>query len=1480
MLLLLQALFGDAISNAQQNAEPQLTPPQRAAMIAERDRLLRTFSALDQQGRIEDAIAAAEQIIAIQRQLFGEKDPVLAGIHGWIAERQEALQQLEAALTHRRKALAILKALPQAKAVRVAGARSALAHVEKLAALTQVEMRRLADARSLYRQAAQKYGDEKPAEALVLMQRAAEEHRRTLGAEDQETLGVMADLGSLYSANGDLVQAESLLAQVVETQRKLFGEQHPAYARTLERLVNVHWKSAVRLDVDGKLVEAVATAEKALLLERQLYGDVHPKVAGGLGWIADRQDDLEHYQAAIERRGEVVSIKEKLYGSKDWRVTDARLAVEYAAKLAELPAGRRRQLTAAEAIESRAAGLFQEGKFDQVVPLATQMLQIRKNELGEKHPDYATSLNDLGHLYSAQGKYAQAEQFLRQALHIRKEALGEKHPHYATTLSNLAALYQQQGSYAQAEPLHRQSLELRRELLGEKSPEYAVSLNNLASLYQAQGKYVQAEPLCRRAVEIVQAVQGEKHPTYAKCLSNLASLLQARGKYTQAEPLYRRALEIRKQVLGEMHPDYAASLKDMGSFYVLKAEYTQAEPLYLEALKITNAVRGEGHPTYALRLNDLANLYESQGNYAQAEALCRQVLEITRKLQGEKHPDYATALYNLGWLHQVQGEYAQAEPLSRQALKIRKELLGEFHPDYADSLNNLASLSQSRGDDAQAERLYRQAMDITRKVLGERHPDFAASLSRLAALHSFRGDYTQAELLYRRAMDIEKKVFGERHPVYATSLNDLAVLYASRGDYAQAAPLCRQALTIRKEVLGEKHPAYATSLNTLADLYYHQGDYVRAESLIRRSVEIQKTMQGEMHPEYAIKLNNLAAMYEALEKYDQAESLYNQALEINKDLMRPEHPDCARILTNLALMHHSQRNYARAEPLYRRALAISLENLEAAASLQSERQQLAMTKMLRYQLNNYLALAVEAEMFELAAYRHWLAWKGMVFARQKTVRVAAAEPELKPLFDEFQSVASRLATLAFRSPEPGQRATWQQQIEELTKQKERLEAEMTQRSAAYRAARRRGTLEDVQAALQDRSALIDFVEIGKGRLLAFIVRPANDVKLLDLAATDELNEMVDAWRDGLGGGDESQEAAIRLRKMIWEPLEPLLKGTELVLVSPDGALGKLPLAALPGRESGTYLIEERRLAVVNTPQVLPELLADERAKEVTGNLLLLGGVNYDNHSNVLAANTPRKKTFPGRRAPRDDQVKFAPLEGTRGELAGIEKMYRDNFGIEGIVSLEGSAASEERLRSEAPRHLYLHLATHGFFAAERFRSALERSVTSRPLPSDLIRRQTISGYNPGLLSGLALAGANDPDPDRDDGILTAEEVQSLDLRDVDLAVLSACETGLGKAAGGEGLLGLQRSFQMAGARTVVASLWKVDDVATRDLMERFYRNMWERDMGKLEALREAQLWMLRERGPRGLKLLEDENADRRRLPPYYWAAFVLSGDWR
>ena len=192
--------------------------------------------------------------------------------------------------------------------------------------------------------------------------------------------------------------------------------------------------------------------------------------------------------------------------------------------------------------------------------------------------------------------------------------------------------------------------------------------------------------------------------------------------------------------------------------------------------------------------------------------------------------------------------------------------------------------------------------------------------------------------------------------------------------------------------------------------------------------------------------------------------------------------------------------------------------------------------------------------------------------------------------------------------------------------------------------------------------------------------------------------------------------------------------------------------------------------------------------------------------------------------------------------------------------------------------------THGYFAPDELKSVLSVSRADEETIS-LFGREDVSGWNPGLLSGIVLAGSNQPaDPRRDDGVLTALEVAALDLSGVELVTLSACETGLGETAGGEGMLGLQRSFQLAGARTTIASLWKVPDAATRALMVEFYENLWQKQLPAGEALRQAQLMMMlkgqaeRSLASRGIDPVDVE--ENGQVPPYYWGAFVLSGDWR
>ncbi|MCH7725661.1 MAG: CHAT domain-containing protein [Planctomycetes bacterium] len=902
---------------------------------------------------------------------------------------------------------------------------------------------------------------------------------------------------------------------------------------------------------------------------------------------------------------------------------------------------------------------------------------------------------------------------------------------------------------------------------------------------------------------------------------------------------------------------------------------------------------GREHPDTALSLNNLGSLYQLMGDYANAEPLHQKSLEINRKVLGPEHENTALSMLTLGKLYSSMGDYVKAESLYQKSLEINRKVLGPEHPDTATNLNDLGMLYQSLGDYANAEPLLQKSFEIRTKMLGPEHPDTATSLINLGVLYQSLGDYVKAESLYQKGLEINGKVLGQEHPNTATNLNNLGMLYQLVGDYIKAEPLLQKSFEISRKVLGQEHADTATSLNNLGALYSSMGDYVKAESLYQESLEIYMKVFGQEHPKTALGLNNLASLYQSMGEYTKAEPLLQKSLKIRTKILSKEHPYTAVSLNNLGYLYRAMGDYAKAEPYCRQSLLSTLNLLEQTSLVQSERQQLAMGQSFRFQLDSYLTLALEANQFGEQAFRKVLAWKGATLVRQRQLRKVADEEETAPLFAKLQQTATRLSTLALRVPDLRQLAVWKRQIDELSAEKERLEVELSRKSAAFRDTKKRVTLETLLAALPQDTVLIDFLEYDRSTfdkqkkrktqfersLVAFVIRKGQPIEPIDLGPVQPVEKDIDAWRTTFGATAEGRAAALSLRKRIWQPLEAQLAGAKTILVSPDGVLGRLPLAALPGKTKGKYLIEEYRIATIPVPQLLPALMKRQEGKELVGGLLLLGDVDYDADPQSIPKKRRRSWHKNRSTAMVRGERSFDQLDATAGEIAAIKELFTRLFKPQDdeIKTLSRTQSTEAIFRKAAPGYYNLHLATHGFFADPTKKSATKADPAQRQLQ---LSHQRVTGHHPGLLSGLAFAGANRKhDPDKDDGILTAEEIVTIRLDGCDLVVLSACETGLGKVAGGEGLLGVQRAFQVAGARSTVASLWKVDDAATRQLMERFYRNYWEREMGKLEALREAQLWMLRERGSRGLTDL-DQDKEIKRLPPFYWAAFVLSGDWR
>jgi CHAT domain-containing protein len=348
-------------------------------------------------------------------------------------------------------------------------------------------------------------------------------------------------------------------------------------------------------------------------------------------------------------------------------------------------------------------------------------------------------------------------------------------------------------------------------------------------------------------------------------------------------------------------------------------------------------------------------------------------------------------------------------------------------------------------------------------------------------------------------------------------------------------------------------------------------------------------------------------------------------------------------------------------------------------------------------------------------------------------------------------------------------------------------------------------------------------------------------------------------------------AGDRLRQRIWDPIAGYLTDATNVLVVPDGALNLVSFAALPTR-NGHYLGERYVLHYASTER---DLIEPESSPSSHG-LLAVGGPAFGGSPPLTSV--PQATTSAALRAACGDlhSVHFEALPGSQHEASQVARIWSDAFSTdstgEAVTVLTGLAATKNAVKSAAVGRRVVHLATHGFFLGASCgpQTGGTRAIGGISTPATSGRTGTIE--NPLLLSGLAFAGANrraSGKSDEDDGILTAEEVAGLNLQGAEWAVLSACDTGLGEIKAGEGVFGLRRAFQIAGARTVIMSMWAVDDQAAQAWMSALYDGRFNKHLSTSDAVHEATLSVLRARRARGQS-----------THPFYWAGFVAAGDWR
>jgi len=986
--------------------------------------------------------------------------------------------------------------------------------------------------------------------------------------------------------------------------------------------------------------------------------------------------------------------------------------------------------------------------------------------------------------------------------------------------------------------------------------------------------------------QAVQAI-GNDSPTLAYVLLRWATSFRRRGDLDSAEKYYQQAAAVAENS-GTEQLLAALSLNNLGNVARDRGDLAKEEENYGKALDIRQKI-APGGLAVAASFNNLGLVAKDRGDLIKAEEFHNQSLAIKQKLAPESL-DVATSFNNLANVAENRGDLAKAEDYYLKALDIRQRLApGSI--DLAVSFNNLGVIARDRGDLAKAEEYFRQDLSIMRLQFGE-SLGVATTLSNLGVVARDQGDLAKADEYQREALDIQKKIAPGSLDV-ATSLNNLGSVAEDRGDLVIAEKYQRQAFDIRQKLAPESLEVAAT-LHNLGDVAEKRGDLAKAEKCYSHALAIMERLSPD-GLETAHNLQDLGDLARMSRDLIRAEQFFRRALAIREKLA-PDSASYAESLAALASILRDRRQLD-AERLFKQALdAVETQTAHLGGS-QDIRSEFRAKHFAYYK--DYINLLIlqkrPEEAFEVLERSRARALLETLAAAHADIR-KGVEPHLvereRSLQADVAAKSNRRIRLLGDKHTQEQVTAVEKEISDLLAQYQQVEEQIRTSSPIYAALTKPRLLSamQVQRQLLDNNTLLLEYSLGEDHSYVFALT-SNSLNSYELPKRSEVEGRARRFYDILvarshiqpgetdvqamlrGGKMEAEypQAAAALSRMILGPVASLLPGKRLLIVS-DGILQYIPFAALPLplKTPGPSEVEAEPLIasheIVNLPSAsVLQILREESARRSRPAKTV--AVLADP---VFSAQDERVERIRG----RDATVMKAQRAGMRGQGGALGSadpaaeppsqglLLRSAAEIGGVNGpmqfsrLLFSRQEADAILKEAP-------------AGETMRVVDFQANRSAAMNPDLAQYRIIHFATHGMLdsehpefSGLVLSLVDERGKPQD-GYLQLTDIYNLNLP-AEMVVLSACETGLGKEINGEGLVGLTRGFMYAGASRVLASLWKVDDAATAELMRRLYRGIFRDGLEPSAALQQAQMQMWKQ---------------KRWQSPYYWAGFVLQGLW-
>lgn len=1017
------------------------------------------------------------------------------------------------------------------------------------------------------------------------------------------------------------------------------------------------------------------------------------------------------------------------------------------------------------------------------------------------------------------GQHKNTEGYDNQILEIKEELVGKDAPSYHLTKVELANYYvDYSDKFREAKQIYDESFH------GIVEPEitdghvaYLDILNHLATYYEESDNYEKASEILDQALLAARKKYDNRDIQYGNELEKIANLQINIGQYEKATKNLEEAISIMDESKVEASRGYlAGALITEAKLLSIKGEFDQAEDNIYKSDRLKNRSLLTVETSGLDYIDDLGGLYLNIGRYSDAENALTSSLEEKQLQFGLSSRHLNVPLILNAKLNLIKGDYTEAEQLARRANTLTIGIFGDESSKVVPSILQLADVYITIGDFDKAESLLKNAIRIQKSKFGSEHIDVAKSTSRLALVYFFQEKpLTQVQSLFQEAERIIGKKLGSQNPTYAEILKNMAIANIASGNYSLAFTYLNQAESVWSAKIGKRNNINAASAAVLkGDIYYRQKNYIEAERY-----------------------------YEDARK--QYERVFNST-----------HPEFVKVQSKLSKTYFMQARFKDSQDEMEAVLANYKTFIEKYFPALSEREKAKFWNTIKgdYEFYNTLIISRNrstkyiGELYNNALLTKALLLNSSIKVRQRIM--SSNDEELISMYDQWIE-EKELLTAALSMSTQDLNTNGIDPVA-LSNNLELIEKNLSLKSELFAQSTENRVIgwENVKSALNENEVAIEmvrfrlfdhnFTDSVMYALLYVKGDSRSEPKMILLDNGDELEKRyLKTYRNSIKYKIDDKFSY----EKFWAPIEREIGTVSRLYLSPDGVYNQINLEAIPTPD-GRYVLDNSNIILVsNTKDIFinkikTKVIAEEELALMFGNP-------------TFYVNTQSGIPLASSGLTRSNAEIVSPLPGTKREIDELD----DLLGRKGWATelYTGSDATEKSIKGVSNPRIF-HVATHGFFKEEKNTSRLDQEFN-----------ESAAYENPLLKTGLLLTGAGDIlnetkfNYNVDDGILTAYEAMNLNLDQTDLVVLSACETGLGELQAGEGVYGLQRAFLVAGARTIVMSLFKVSDEATQQLMIKFYRK-WIETGNKRQAFVDAK------------KEIRNEYRD-----PIYWGPFVMIG---